>query len=87
MLKLRKVFGDDLIINEYIIYGGKIFVGCFLKLFIVIVVYDYILFCWKCGFIVLLYKGGVKLKDFCNSYRLVVLLLCVFKFFEKVVYN
>lgn len=37
IFKLCKVFGDDFVINEYIIYGGVLFIVCILKLFNVIV--------------------------------------------------
>lgn len=76
-----------MITNEHIIHAGKTLADCLLKLFTAIVDHNYIPFCWKRGLIVPLYKGGAKPKDSCNSYRPVALLPCVFKLFEKVIYN
>lgn len=83
--KCCKVLGLDFVIYEYLIFGGDFLNMCFVKFFNVIVYIGKILEFWKCGFIVLLYKGGDKFKIFCNSYRLVVLLLCFFKVFENVI--
>lgn len=44
-------------------------------------------FSWKKGFIVPLFKGAVKPKTSCNSYRPVALLSCFLKIFEIVLNN
>lgn len=86
-LKLRKAPGDDSVTNEHIIHGGASLIACILKLFNATVQYNYIPRCWKRGLIVPLHKGGNKSKDSCNNYRPIALLPCLFKLFEKVVYN
>lgn len=42
---------------------------------------------WKKGIVVLIYKGDNKIKNFLDSYWLVLLLLCLLKVFEKILYN